>query len=254
MWLIEITGGPDEELNTPYTYEDLEDYYYPVLISGVQTYSGKDNINYVGHSNGCRVALTSLSKYYNGKTNSGYYFDYNTGQWMMMNLTANPVDKFFGIACPTTLNELEWSSEKMRKIEGNGLSAGRNAINELRNIGDTNINQKDFLIKIDAWAILKEKSESEISLNLQEFYLNLSLDKSSSFICNQNIANNYIFFAGTDNYYTFNNYGGDGVVPKQDLDLLNSSLLNSKLYYIYQDHSDIVYDSKVKTIIGGELK
>lgn len=253
VWLIEITGGPDEEDNTPYTYEDLEDYYVPALLAGVQHYSGSDTVNYVGHSNGCRSALTSLSKHYSGEDDIGYAFNYSTGTWDSIDLKANPVDKFFGIACPTTLNVLEYSSKQIREINNDGVPKGTAGIEELRAIGKININQKDFLVKLNILAYLKSKSEGNISLNLQEFYKDLYLDNHSSFSGDQNVANKYIFFGGTDNYYSLVNYGGDGVVPIEDLELLNDSFDNCELYKFYDDHTDIRDNKNVKTIIKGEL-
>src|SRR3989338_2803502 len=49
-WEIEITGGPGQDCDTcvNYKYEDLTDYYWPALISGVMEYSGKNKIDYVG--------------------------------------------------------------------------------------------------------------------------------------------------------------------------------------------------------------
>ncbi|MBS3105414.1 S8 family serine peptidase [Candidatus Woesearchaeota archaeon] len=106
-WLIEITGGPNTEcVNCPnYNFSELTDYYWPALISGVQTYSNKTNVTYIGFSNGCRVALRSLEKYQNtGKQNAGYY--HNGSDWRLINLTANPrvIDTFVAVGCPGTFH------------------------------------------------------------------------------------------------------------------------------------------------------
>ena len=102
-WLIEITGGPEQDCDTcpNYRYDDLVDYYWPALIGGVQKYSEQNKLDYVGFSNGCRVALDSLKNYSStGKNNAGYYFDSSTGIYKLMDLGSNPVDTFVAVGCP----------------------------------------------------------------------------------------------------------------------------------------------------------
>jgi hypothetical protein len=101
-WLIEITGGPNTECDTcpNYDYDDLKTYYWPALISGVEAYTGENQIDYVGFSNGCRVALSSLEDYQNyGKNNAGYYVN-SEGEWELTDLSADVVDTFVGVGCP----------------------------------------------------------------------------------------------------------------------------------------------------------
>ncbi|MBI2140886.1 hypothetical protein HYU16_00530 [Candidatus Woesearchaeota archaeon] len=119
-WLIEMVGGPYTDdtstngcgSNCPnYTFADLKDFYWPASIAGIQKYSGKNKLDYVGFSLGCSAALESLEAHQTGKNNSGYYFDYNTGQYLYTNLSPYPVDTFVGIGCPgnfTKLASLIW--------------------------------------------------------------------------------------------------------------------------------------------------
>ncbi|NQZ85741.1 MAG: hypothetical protein HRU03_08535 [Nanoarchaeales archaeon] len=260
FWLIEMNGGPETDCvgkevdDCPnYTFEDIAYAHFPASIGAVQYFSGKEQVNYVGHSNGCRSALTSLSKHYQGENNIGYVFE--NGEWILTDLVANPVDKFFGIACPTTLNEETWSGEKLRKLSSEGIPKGTEAINYFRNKNITNVIQKDFLVEVDLSAILKPEFEkNKISLNLQEFYKNLYLDEISLFNGNKNVANKFVFFGGTDNYLWFENFGGDGVVPYQDMELLFNIFQNSELYSFYDDHTDIQTNNDVEKIIGLNLK
>ena len=108
LWEIEITGGPEQDGKTSspnYGYNDSRDYYWPALISGVQKYSNKNSLQYVGHSNGCGVALASLNSYSaSGKVNAGYYFDTTTGQYLSTDLSSNPIDTFVGMGCPGALD------------------------------------------------------------------------------------------------------------------------------------------------------
>ncbi len=114
-WLIEMVGGPYTDdtsadgcgSNCPnYTFADLKDFYWPASIAGIQKYSGKNKIDYVGFSLGCSAALESLESHQTGKNNSGYYFDYNTGQYKLTNLSPYPVDTFVGIGCPGNFTDL----------------------------------------------------------------------------------------------------------------------------------------------------
>ena len=107
VWEIEMNGGDNTECSTcpDYTYQDQVDYYWPVLMAGVMNYSGKTQAHYIGHSNGCRVALSSLNSYSNGKNGSGFAFNTVTGLYdLNISLLNKSVDKFFGVACPAVVN------------------------------------------------------------------------------------------------------------------------------------------------------
>ena len=107
-WLIEMYGGPTTDSDCKptgnyycpnYTFTDLKTYYWPALVAGVQEYSGKNNLSYVGYDLGCTVALESLELYENGKNNAGYYFDTITGNYVLMDLSNKPIDTFVGLGC-----------------------------------------------------------------------------------------------------------------------------------------------------------
>ena len=262
FWLIEMNGGPETDCvgkevdDCPnYTFEDIAYAHFPASIGAVQYFSGKEQVNYVGHSNGCRITLTSLSKHYQGENNIGYVFE--NGEWILTDLVANPVDKFFGIACPTTLNDETSSSDKLRKFE-NGNFRGNVAINTLENY--SNIYQEQFVELVTK--IPGAGSEvSKISLNLQDFYNDLYLDLNSQFTVDENLANIFFLFAGTDEMYPefpfinpSSNGLHDGVVPVSDLEDLDSNLINSVLYYRNKHHSNIIYDDFTKSIIEGVLE
>ena len=107
-WLIEMYGGPTTDSDCKptgnyycpnYTFTDLKTYYWPALVAGVQQYSGKNNLSYVGYDLGCTVALESLELYENGKNNAGYYFDTITGNYVLMDLSNKPINTFVGLGC-----------------------------------------------------------------------------------------------------------------------------------------------------------
>lgn len=64
VYLIELTGGESSECVDCYNYpyEFLTDEVYPAYIEEVLEESEQDKIKYIGHSNGARVPLDSLTK------------------------------------------------------------------------------------------------------------------------------------------------------------------------------------------------
>src|SRR3989338_7652415 len=101
-WQIEMYGGPTTECDTcgNYTFDDLKTDYWPALMMGVQEYSGQNDLSYVGYDLGCTVGLEALELFQEkGGSNVGYYFDYNTGQYVIQDLTTHPVGTFVGVAC-----------------------------------------------------------------------------------------------------------------------------------------------------------
>src|SRR3989338_10026228 len=104
---IEMTGGSIEENSSAldYTYQNLVEDYWPALMGAVQYYTGKITVDYVGHSNGCRVALSSLKNYQTtGKSNVAIVQNLMTGNNVNVNLQgaggAHVVNTFVGVACP----------------------------------------------------------------------------------------------------------------------------------------------------------
>src|SRR3989344_4291601 len=171
-WLIELTGGTTQDCeNCPnYEYEDLVDYYWPALVAGVQEYSGKDSVDYVGFSNGCRTALDSLKNYSStGKNNAGYYFDYDMGDYVYSDLSANPVSSFVGVGCPGAFN----GSSLVKDLFN---SKGNSVIAKLNNANENHITFYELFINgfLDAitnnYIDFMSDGSSQISLNLLEKY------------------------------------------------------------------------------------
>src|SRR3989338_8778299 len=114
-WQIEMYGGPTTECDTcgNYTFDDLKTDYWPALIMGVQEYSGQNDLSYVGYDLGCTVGLEALELFQEeGGSNVGYYFDYNTGQYVIQDLTTHPVGTFLGVACLGKFTRSNYYPEK----------------------------------------------------------------------------------------------------------------------------------------------
>jgi len=270
VWEIEMNGGDNLECTTcpDYTYQDQVDYFWPVLVAGVMNYSAKNQVHYVGHSNGCRVALSSLNSYSNGKNNAGFAFNSVTGLYdLNISLPNHPVDKFFGVACPAVLNDdstfidvartnvvpligpkvgnvvMATISDKHMMMFDYGWRAL--ALSQL-NIFPANL-RVDFLFLVSLFS-----DNNKISRNLMDYYNNLSLNTSSTLNLNGvNVNNLYL-------------YNGKFVPVLSEHDLLvpfsdQSYLLNNlhvqvnNLTIPFTDHSHIKQRDSVKKSIEGVL-
>ena len=175
VWEIEMNGGENTECSTcpDYTYQDQVDYFWPALVAGVMNYSGKSQVNYIGHSNGCRVALSSLNSYSDGKNNVGTAFNTESGQYdINLNLPDKPIDRFFGVACPTTLNDITGASELTRELKDD-VPVGDTAMKKIREKNIQHIKRQEYSGKLKLLGWLA-KSDYKISTNLMDFYNNLS--------------------------------------------------------------------------------
>jgi len=195
VWEIEMNGGTNTEcaICPDYTYQDQVDYFWPVLVAGVMNYSGKNQVHYIGHSNGCRVALSSLNSYSNGKNSAGYAFNSVTGLYdLNVSLPNHPVDKFFGVACPATLNDDTAFTLLARstplQLPQSQLSSGDLAIAILREDQLKHVRMFDYSLwlavfrkdmLVDIVTVLSLFSDEKISLNLMEFYNDLAINTSS---------------------------------------------------------------------------
>ena len=262
VWTTEQTGGPATECDTcpNYTYQDLVDYYWPALIAAVMEYSGKNQINYIGHSNGCRVAFSSLDNYsYLGKNHAGNCFNFATGQYdIECDLPSLPVNKIFGIACPTTLNDETMFVEAARR-QNNGQNAGNIAIANLNSSGLTHVTKRDYAkLTNPVLGSIFVFGGSTISLNLMSFYNSLAININSISPGNTtNVSEVHLLFGVKDFDPRKPNGVDDGIVHISDLYTLNNSLSinNSHKFaqFFYATHSGITTNNEVINYIEGEL-
>lgn len=239
VYSLELTGGEfaEQESARDYTFEDLTNKVFPKYIGSIINSSNKNKIKYIGHSNGCRIALKGI--HVNGLKNS--------------------IDLFIGLGCPILLNEMTGITNMITKIDKNtNLSKGNMAIEELRSEGKKHIYMEEYTKKLK-WFGIFVNSKNKISLNLQAHYNDLYVDRNSKFIIS-NVADKHLFFAGNSTYSKFglnllDKYNDDGVVPVADMEYLNDKLDNSKLFIMQKlNHADLVDDRDVLNIIKGELK
>ena len=250
-WLIEITGGPNIECDDciNYNYTDLVDDFWPALIGAVQKQTGKDKIQYVAHSNGCRTALDSLSSWSStGKVNVGKVI-YN-GNEIEIDMLSNPVDTFVGVACPGNFSELSYFG----RIVNN---SGALAITRLNN---NNVLHPTFgqvaheleSIGGEIVSIIPQLRNTGISLNLfRQYYewINKNDDKPAG-----SISLDYFSLVYGSNGFGFDNTN-DYIVPINDetgiFNKVNSS--NKVFREIFISHFGMANNRQVQSIVRDSL-
>jgi hypothetical protein len=253
VWTIEMTGGPQIECSDcpDYTYQDLVDYYWPALVAGAIEYSGKNQVDYVGHSNGCRAALSSLNSYSNGKNNAGYVFNSQTGQYdTLVDLPNLPVDKFFGIACPGTTNdETHYTRLQRTSLPNSNELSGNYAMRKINKSNKLHITKHDYLVGLSQYTadlpteLLRMKSLFEtgkISRNLMQFYSDLGTYSDSSIDLNS---------ISISAIYLHNGKPTDFVVGYDDQQRIfdsTSTPIEESHSYLIETHSGLMNNDRLK--------
>ena len=284
-WEIEMTGGELSECDTcpDYTYDDVVDYHFPALVGAVQYYTDKNTIKYVGHSNGCRVPLSSLNKYQeSGKVNVGVLQDLITGNDVNVSLlgsvAAPVVDTFVGVACPGTLNGDTFLSMVSRKDIGLGRQVGDVVMDR---IDESHITLSDYTdaaaismiydLEIEtpvedvfdattAMALMglgkvaqSTIGDTKISKNLMWHYNNISGEEDTVFdLSNFTVRKLRLYYSRLAVGISH-----DSVVPLSDMDLiLNDINISDKDgdSTFFSLHTTIKNKGEVKELIKEELK
>lgn len=253
VWEIEMSGGDNIECDTcpDYTYQDQVDYFWPLLVAGVMNYSGKNQVNYVGHSNGCRAALSSLNSYSSGKNGTGFAFNTVTGLYdINISLPNKPVDKFFGLGCPAKLNDASLTGDTLREnLLFSSETKGDFAIRKLNESGNTHISRTQFGKLVSLISIPFTLGGHKISLNLMSFYNNLYQDELSSFdLSSVNLDAIYLFGGTKERPFTSIVSNNDGAVPTSDITYINNSISHSQGDVIlkHETHRNLIEDNSIK--------
>lgn len=269
-WEIEMTGGPIAENSSAldYTYQNLVDDYWPALIGAVQYYTGKITLDYVGHSNGCRAALSSLKSYQTtGKSNVGWVQNLQTGNYQLVSLQGNSgahvVNTFVGVACPGELNQVTFLSLVSRTFIINHIPPGLAGNLAMNRINQNHILMRDYtnsLFVVGAFepGILPDivvlarlfPRGDKISRNLMDLYNDLSIDPNSNFSLSGLNLNKLRLYYGelpvTDH---------DGVVPSDDLFVILQGVNSSNENYFISSgsFSDSHVNIKDKNLIKNRI-
>ena len=219
-WLIEITGGPGQDCDdcVDYTFDDLTDSYVPALLNGVLDFTGKDNLQYVGFSNGCRAALDSLER---------NKFD------------SNKVETFVAVGCP---GGFEGNSSL-----GNIIASKDGQIfDRLNSRNLKHVSMKDIIVigVLDRNTI--SNNRDKISLNLWKFYEDIIRFNNDTQPGKINISN-FMIIQGSA--FT----SDDGIVTVLDEEkIYQNSNINGKpkkRFDIFAVHTTLDVKEKTKTII-----
>ena len=245
-WLIEITGGPlierPQDLN--YNYSDLVDSHWPASIAAIQYHSNQTPVQYVGFSNGCRVALSSLEKYQDtGKNNIAIVQNPETGNFVNIDLKADPsnqiVDTFVGIGCPGAFEGTSFLIEKVKE--------NPNSPEELLEEGVLHPSMKQVASKLSSIGFLFEKDFS-ISLNLWKFYNSIILSEIDKQPGNFSVKNALVIY-GYGGLNSIGNEQDDGLVTVNDLIAIANNINSKntdKLFGYKLNHKFLPDNSKVK--------
>jgi len=224
VWLIEITGGPGQDCDDcpDYTFDDLTDNYVPALLNGVLDFTSKEKLQYVGFSNGCRAALSSLEK---------------------NKFPSDKVETFVAVGCPGAFEHYDYTesaSAVSRILNKDGATAiSKFEINNQLHL-DFNDVSKEML-----GLPLFVNSEGKISLNLLIQYYNWS-SQTDDLQPGKNLT--LTNFAILEGAITGNS---DLVVSTFDQNEIyeNINSNNKKYFSIIASHIDIPSREKTKLLI-----
>ena len=221
-WLIEITGGPGQDCdNCPnYNFSDLTDNYWPALINGVLNFTGKDKIQYVGHSNGGRTAIVSLA---DGKINP------------------NKIDTLIGVAVPSAFEGYstfgnyfgKYGEQIMNELNGKGHVTFSEIGSKLKDICQKNIDVGCFILTQGL------SGSNKMSFNVdKKYYLWVNDSKDEQIGKNLNLDNFYLIQGWIKDDQS-KNTTHDFIVTEQDEKAIygNVQSLNKKHYKVFGAHT-----------------
>ncbi len=258
-WLIEITGGAGQDCPTcpNYNYNDLVDYYWPALITGVQNYTGQKTLDYVGFSNGCRVGLDAVKNWSSGKSNAGYVFDSTTGTYISSNLGSNAVNTFIGLGCPGAFNGTSLFADC-------GIEHGIQILDNFENDGVNHVTLREYSPRLIERSgrfsscgllgtFMQRGGEGPISTNLGRFYIDIAQSIQDKQPGSLNVSKFFIIY-GT-NGYGFDN-DNDYVVTSNDAQSIFSNVVSNdkNITHFHLRHVDLVDNGQVQGDIMSNLR
>ena len=219
-WLIEITGGPGTECDTcqNYNFSDLTDDYWPTLINRVLSLTGKDQIQYVGHSNGGRVAIVSLA---NGAINP------------------SKIDTLIGVAVPSAFEGYstfgfyfgKYGEQIMKELEGKNHVSMTEIGVEMRE-----------LCKVDVGCRVLTRglvSDNKMSFNTDKQYYLWIINNTDEQIGKNLQLDKFYLIEGWVKDDEQNNVSHDFIVTEQDEKAIYNNVVstNKKHYKVWGAHT-----------------
>ena len=188
------------------------------MLNGVLSFTGKDKLQYVGFSNGCRAALDSLER---------NQFD------------SDKIETFVAVGCPGSFNHSS-TTDSASPISKVLNKDGGIAINSFRSKNLKHVSFSDLakeIVNIERFFDDKTK----ISVNLFQQYYNWSTDTSDKEPGQNVVINN--FFAIQGNLFT----SSDGVVSTYDINATYLNINANKKKYINIPSSHLGLDDATRT-------
>ncbi|MBI2558130.1 hypothetical protein HYW20_02300 [Candidatus Woesearchaeota archaeon] len=221
-WLIEITGGPNTECDEcpNYNFSDLTDNYWSTLVNGILSFTGRDKIQYVGHSNGGRVAIESLA---NGVVNP------------------NKIDTLIGVAVPSAFEGYstfgfyfgKYGEQIMEELEGKSHVSMTEIGDKLREIC---LSKSEISCTILTRGL---KSDNKMSFNVDKQLYLLIINDSDEHIGKDLELDNFYILEGWITDDKENNITHDFIVTEQDEKGIYKNIIssNKKHYKIWGAHT-----------------
>jgi len=214
VYLIELTGSKQLEcLNCyNYNYSFLTKKVLPSYINFIKTDANKNKIKYIGHSNGARTILDSLS---NSEINQ------------------NEIETLIAVGVPGSFSEKSYFSDLIGK-------GGNNSLNYFKHLNITHVTLGEIAEHLDFWASDLTRflnSENKISTNLFKQYYTWVISKNDTQPGKNLNLENFILLAGKPIYF-YNSIGkrlnlinNDVIVSLQDEREIFSQIQAKNKYY-----------------------
>lgn len=234
IYLIELTGGENSECKNCYNYEYefLTNEVYPTYLNFILNLSEKNKLKYIGHSNGARTALDSLSS---------------------NQFNQNKIDTLIAVGVPGAFEELSYFAQLIK-------DSGDTAIERLneKNISHITVSRishelESMTAEIFSPSIHTFDSNNKISTNLfSQYYnwMNSTTDKQPG----ENLKIDYFTLIYGDDGLGYNN-DNDFIVPIVDeYKIFNNINSNNKIINrTHLKHLGMSEKPQVKKIIKETL-
>jgi hypothetical protein len=196
----------------------------PAIIGGVVSYTNKSRMQYVGHSNGARSVIDSLSIYNAGMNPAGKYCTLSTCNqsstgWTDSSFGQNPVETLVTLGVP---GAFEGSSPVKTLL----VSKGNKAITNIEERGKTHISIDELVLE-GLFDLNKFSELDKISLNLFKQYFDWA---------NSTVDTQPGLGLNLDNYMMLRGYGtsdtNDFVVTTEDATTIYNNINSSNKTYL----------------------
>ncbi len=199
-------------------FSDLTENYWPALINYVLNYTGKDKVQYVGHSNGGRIGIVSLQ---NGMVDP------------------SKIETFIGVAVPSAFEGYSTFGEYFGKYGDKVMEALSNKSHvTMTEIGIQirKLCKADIICRVLARGLV---SDNKMSLNVDHQYYLWIINSSDEQIGKDLQLNNFYLIQGWVKDQEALNISHDFIVTAQDEKAIYENIIstNKKHFKIWGAHT-----------------